>query len=412
MKRCNYCGCVAFDDEANCIRCGSSSFAAMRDDEATLHDGICYAAAIDRDAPYDMRRCEPLLSDIVPHLEKEQHVLDTAFRVGAIEALRYATQGDQNYQIAIERMERDGMLNSTGIAIVLEGYGFTPPSESLPPDPPMPPDPPTPVYPPYPNPPRQDTAELTVAPEDTNNGGNNRLAIGLLVAEVILIAVLVTALIPRMMSGSNKSTPTDQLAESTESVSKAETSSDEESGSKEDSSSATESTDEPEPAPQPIPTPKSDEENNASSGETKVPPSEHRYEVVRADISWTDAKAACEAKGGHLATITSDEEFDTIVSQVKQNGLEFAWLGGQTASGSTEHDGEWITGEPFTFSRWYPGEPSHRDTDGTPEQYIELWHVKANDEWSMNDERDRPFENPASAQYMSGNMGYVCEYEA
>lgn len=401
MKRCDRCGCIAFDDEIRCNECRSSNFTGMQDDEPTLRDGIRYIASIDPSAPYDMRRCETLLSDIVPNLAREQHALDTAFRVGAIECLRNARQGDQNYQIAIERMERNGMLNRVGVAIVLEAYGFAPPPESVPQDPPLPPNPPEYVYPPNPYPPKHDNQTIPLAPEspvkpnNTKRNRNNRLALGLLVAEVILIVVLVAALIPRLRSGSNKSTPTDQLSESTESVSETETPSEEEN---EESSGEDEAS--------------SEEEDEESSDETTEPPREHRYEVVRADISWTDAKAACEAKGGHLATITSAEEFDTIVSLVKQNGLEFVWLGGQTASGSTQNNGEWITGEPFTFSRWYEGEPSHQDVDGTPEQYIELWHLKANDEWSMNDERDRPFDVPASAKYMLGNMGYVCEYEA
>ena len=388
MKRCNRCGCIAFDNDIRCHECGSSSFIGIRDDEPTLRDGIRYIASIDPGAPYDKNRCEALLSDIVPHLENEQHVLDTAFRVGAVESLRYARQGDRNYQIAIEQMERNGMLSSAGVAIVLEGYGFTPPRESAPPVPPTLPVTPVPSEPPVP--------PVPPAPP-VNPKRNNRLAVGLLVAEVIVIAVLVAVLVPRVMQGTNKSTTTGQLSSPVEDeVLETETYSDEESDSEEEPDPEEESTENATPAEDP---PAAD-------------PPEHRYEVVRADITWTDAKAACEAKGGHLATITSAEEFDTIVSLAKREGIEFVWLGGQTASGSTPNNGEWITGEPFTFSRWYEGEPSHQDVDGTPEQYIELWHVKATDEWSMNDERDRPLDVPASAQYMSGNMGYACEYEA
>lgn len=42
----------------------------------------------------------------------------------------------------------------------------------------------------------------------------------------------------------------------------------------------------------------------------------HRYELIVEDITWTDARYACEKKGGYLATITSWEEFNRIQSQI------------------------------------------------------------------------------------------------
>ena len=48
----------------------------------------------------------------------------------------------------------------------------------------------------------------------------------------------------------------------------------------------------------------------------------HEYEVVLAPagISWTDARAAAEAAGGHLATVSDMDELDFI------NNLNFAVL--------------------------------------------------------------------------------------
>ena len=33
----------------------------------------------------------------------------------------------------------------------------------------------------------------------------------------------------------------------------------------------------------------------------------HRYKIYYDTLTWEEAKAACEAKGGHLATITSEK---------------------------------------------------------------------------------------------------------
>ena len=55
----------------------------------------------------------------------------------------------------------------------------------------------------------------------------------------------------------------------------------------------------------------------------------HEYEVVLTPdgMNWSDARAAAEAAGGHLATVSDMDELDFI------NGLDFAgtdkgWIGG------------------------------------------------------------------------------------
>lgn len=144
---------------------------------------------------------------------------------------------------------------------------------------------------------------------------------------------------------------------------------------------------------------------------TATPAEKNRYEVVKKDLSWTEASAECNAKGGHLVTITSREEMNTIVAMAEQAGIDFVWLGGTTSPNGSGANGQWITGESFDYSAWHEGEPSHYDGDGTPETCMELWHFTSTGEWSWNDERDDPLDTPEIAEYMSGNMGYVCEYE-
>ncbi len=140
----------------------------------------------------------------------------------------------------------------------------------------------------------------------------------------------------------------------------------------------------------------------------------HTYEVIASDVTWQEAKKDCEARGGHLATIGSMEEYETIVSLLTDSDLYYLWLGASLHSGYDEwEDNSWITGEEWTLpnSLWYPGEPSKEDLDGTKEYYLCLWNAKYEEQdigWTLNDQRnDIVGDFPA----LAGKLGYICEYE-
>ena len=63
------------------------------------------------------------------------------------------------------------------------------------------------------------------------------------------------------------------------------------------------------PAPTETPTP------------TPTPKPEPTYEVVTADVSWADAEAAAEAKGGHLVVIDSAEKWTRVAQLADESGL-------------------------------------------------------------------------------------------
>ena len=132
-----------------------------------------------------------------------------------------------------------------------------------------------------------------------------------------------------------------------------------------------------------------------------------RYEVVKADISWTQANEAAMQKGGHLVTITSQAEMDKCCQLAESKGLVFCWMGGYTSrNGYSNVFAHWVTGEPFNYTKWYKGEPSRDDRDGTPEMYLMLWNI--DDEWSWNDQRDNPI---PEFDYFHNQTGYIIEYE-
>ena len=134
---------------------------------------------------------------------------------------------------------------------------------------------------------------------------------------------------------------------------------------------------------------------------------ESRYELVIGDYSWSEANSDALRKGGHLVTITSQEEMNQISAMAENAGLKYIWMGGYTSVRNGAAYGHWTTGEPFAFAPWYPGEPSRNDLDGAPEFYLIFWNVEG--VWSFNDERD---DVAADLPSYRGKMGYVIEYES
>lgn len=138
----------------------------------------------------------------------------------------------------------------------------------------------------------------------------------------------------------------------------------------------------------------------------KVKEHTSRYEIIAADVSWTEANTECILRGAHLATITSEDEMNQLIRMAEASGLKYLWIGGYTSVSGSQAFGHWVTGEPFSYTAWYEGEPSRNDMDGTPEMYLMMWKLK--DQWSWNDQRNDP---AAELSYFIGNIGYICEYE-
>ena len=133
-----------------------------------------------------------------------------------------------------------------------------------------------------------------------------------------------------------------------------------------------------------------------------------RYEVIKENISWSEANAKCIENGGHLVTITSEDEMNQVSSLCESAGIKYVWMGGYTSVYGDSSFGHWITGENFDYTAWYPGEPSRQDrADGVEEMYLMLWCI--DDEWSWNDQREDVMST--GLKYFDGNLGYVCEYE-
>ncbi|MBR5527432.1 MAG: hypothetical protein IKV97_00400, partial [Clostridia bacterium] len=82
----------------------------------------------------------------------------------------------------------------------------------------------------------------------------------------------------------------------------------------------------------------------------------HTYHVYDNDMTWMDAKAYCERIGGHLVTITSQEEND-IVAGILVGDYYFIGATDEAQEGTWQ----WENGESWSYSGWDRGEPNNGD---------------------------------------------------
>ena len=155
---------------------------------------------------------------------------------------------------------------------------------------------------------------------------------------------------------------------------------------------------------------KKDEETAAESEEeteeeAASEPKVNTYLLVEDDCTWEEAYTYCEEFGGHLVTITSEEEYEAVCEVVNGCGLTYLWVGATCDNAGVWE--EWITGESFSFDKWYPGEPTGTDGDGTLENCLCMWNVNDSG-WTFNDLRNDLISAVPTA---SGKVGFVIEFE-
>ena len=95
-------------------------------------------------------------------------------------------------------------------------------------------------------------------------------------------------------------------------------------------------------------------------------------------LTWEQAKVAAQARGGHLATLTSAAENNFAFELVSDHQFWsfFAgrtwgpWLGAFQPPETVDPaaDWRWVTGEPFAFTAWEDGEPNQ--FSGFPENHL------------------------------------------
>jgi hypothetical protein len=136
----------------------------------------------------------------------------------------------------------------------------------------------------------------------------------------------------------------------------------------------------------------------------------HSYEAicVGKSVSWTTARDAAVAMGGHLATITSKAENGFVFSlisddrfwKVSSDGTNLRsfgpWLGGYQYDKKAEPAGHWrwVTPESWSYQKWGTGEPDN-DGDGN-EDYLHYFVLNGPKAATWND--------------LANNEGHVIAY--
>lgn len=130
----------------------------------------------------------------------------------------------------------------------------------------------------------------------------------------------------------------------------------------------------------------------------------HHYFISNSLTVWADVIQQCNQQGGHLVTISSQEEND-FVDPMYVNHI---WLG--LTDEASEGNWVWENGEPVIYTNWADGEPNNYGTgedyclmrpDGTWGDYTTQWSNKYVLEFDSATQLD---DIPALV-YSAGNVG-------
>lgn len=130
----------------------------------------------------------------------------------------------------------------------------------------------------------------------------------------------------------------------------------------------------------------------------------HYYKVFNDSMNWHEANSRCRELGGHLVTITSQEEQAAVQSIILYSGKKknYYWTGGFSVS---QDQWEWTTREEFTYANWAKGEPNN---DLGNEFILSMYN---SGEWN-----DCPAEGidhiPDMDFFKLENAGFICEWDA
>ena len=113
--------------------------------------------------------------------------------------------------------------------------------------------------------------------------------------------------------------------------------------------------------------------------------------------TWTDAEQYCESLGGHLATITSEEENTLVYQLMIKAGYTSAYFG--LSDRETEGTWIWVTGEPASYTNWHPGEPNYENSN---EDYAMYYYKFSDGTWNDGD---------FGGSTVNGGIAFICEWD-
>lgn len=133
------------------------------------------------------------------------------------------------------------------------------------------------------------------------------------------------------------------------------------------------------------------------------------YQIIDLPYTWEQAKAYCEEKGGHLATITSEEEQKAVEEAISAGTKNCYWLGGYKEAKKWH----WITGEPFEYVNWGLLQP---DNYAKSEDKLMIYRKKNPNRLDNTVNKWNDIKSDGTCKneefFGSGNFGFVCEWDA
>ncbi len=139
------------------------------------------------------------------------------------------------------------------------------------------------------------------------------------------------------------------------------------------------------------------------------------YQIWDRSMTWTQAKAFCEERDGHLLTITSAEEQAFIETMLISYGTKKQYWLGAYRNGN---DYVWITDEVFAYSNWDFKEPNIKSDGAERESYAQLYNERnpsPNTPYSKRFKWNDIFEDnvyPGETNFFDTcYVGLICEFE-
>ena len=146
-------------------------------------------------------------------------------------------------------------------------------------------------------------------------------------------------------------------------------------------------------------------------------PKKHTYQIVAADVTWTEAFAAAQnIPGGYLVNINSEKEWNRIIKKIEQENMEgyVFWVGATRRGNSRDY--MWVdktgntVGESMNNNdHWLAGEPSFFDSESNMEErYVDLFYSSTEERWVCN---DTPDDLISLIPSYAGKVAYIVEIE-
>ena len=101
----------------------------------------------------------------------------------------------------------------------------------------------------------------------------------------------------------------------------------------------------------------------------------HVYELYAGNYTWEEAKAKATQLGGHLVTISNNNENTVVKNLYISTRLNGVWLG---ATNYKKNNWEWITGESFNYTDWGVGEPNNSSNN----ENVLGFYKSGNNQWN------------------------------